>query len=106
MSETIVIHVVDDDDLLRASLADLLHSVGYTAKTYSSARMFLDDPPGDEPGCVIADVRMPGLSGLELQSALGRIAAGLPVIVMTGYGDVRMSVQAMKAGAVEFLTKP
>jgi FixJ family two-component response regulator len=106
LSETIIIHVVDDDDLLRASLADLLHSVGYAAKTYSSARMFLDDPPGDEPGCVIADVRMPGLSGLELQSALGRIAAGLPVIVMTGFGDVRMSVQAMKAGAIDFLEKP
>jgi FixJ family two-component response regulator len=68
--------------------------------------MFLEDPPGDEPGCVIADVRMPGLSGLELQAALGRIAAGLPVIVMTGFGDVRMSVQAMKAGAIDFLEKP
>jgi FixJ family two-component response regulator len=106
LGEIVVIHVVDDDDLLRASLADLLQSVGYTAKTYSSARMFLEDPPGDEPGCVIVDVRMPGLSGLELQAALGRIAAGLPVIVMTGFGDVRMSVQAMKAGAIDFLEKP
>lgn len=106
MSETVIIHVVDDDDLLRAALADLLRSVGYTAKAYSSARMFLEDPPGDEPGCVIADVRMPGLSGLELQAALGGTAAGLPVIVMTGFGDVRMSVQAMKAGAIDFLEKP
>jgi FixJ family two-component response regulator len=106
LNETVLIHVVDDDDLLRASLADLLRSVGYGAKTYPNARMFLEDPPGDEPGCVIADVRMPGLSGLELQAALGRIAAGLPVIVMTGFGDVRMSVQAMKAGAIDFLEKP
>lgn len=106
MDNPVIIHVVDDDDLLRASLAGLLQSVGYAVKTYSSARMVLDDPPGEEAGCVIADVRMPGLSGLELQNALGRIATGLPVIVMTGFGDVRMSVQAMKAGAIDFLEKP
>lgn len=106
MDDPVTILVVDDDDLLRAALAGLLKSVGYRVKTYSNARMVLDDPPGEGAACVIADVRMPGLSGLELQIALQRIATGLPVIVMTGFGDIRMSVQAMKAGAFDFLEKP
>lgn len=106
LDDPVTIHLVDDDDMLRTGLAGLLRSVGYTVKTYSNARMVLDDPPGEEAGCLIADVRMPGLSGLELQIALRRIANGLPVIVMTGFGDIRMSVQAMKAGAIDFLEKP
>ena len=106
MGEPITIHVVDDDDLVRDSLADLLRSVGYDVRAYESASVFLSLPPKDEPGCVIVDVRMPGLSGLELQGAFGHLAIALPVIVMTGFGDVRMSVQAMKAGAIDFLEKP
>jgi FixJ family two-component response regulator len=104
--ETPTVHVVDDDDRLRNSLSDLLASVGYLVRGYDSATAFLVSPPGNEPGCVIVDVSMPGQSGLELQEAIGRLGAGLPVIVMTGFGDVRMSVQAMKAGAIDFLEKP
>jgi FixJ family two-component response regulator len=106
MGEPVTIHVVDDDDLVRDSLTDLLRSVGYAVRSYESATVFLSSPRKDEPGCVIVDVRMPGLSGLELQGAFGRLAIALPVIVMTGFGDVRMSVQAMKAGAIDFLEKP
>src|ERR1700744_1084066 len=106
MSDAVIIHVVDDDEVVRASLTDLLRSVGYTVRGYESARAFLSNIPKDEPGCVIVDVRMPGVSGLELQGAVSKLGAGLPVIVMTGFGDVRMSVQAMKAGAIDFLEKP
>ena len=106
MGEPVTIHVVDDDDLVRDSLTDLLRSVGYAVRSYESATVFLSSPRKDEPGCVIVDVRMPGLSGLELQGAFGRLAIALPLIVMTGFGDVRMSVQAMKAGAIDFLEKP
>jgi FixJ family two-component response regulator len=106
MSNSVIIHVVDDDDAIRASLTDLLRSVGYDVRGYDSARAFLSSAPKDEPGCVIVDVRMPGLSGLELQGAVSKLGTGLPVIVMTGFGDVRMSVQAMKAGAIDFLEKP
>ena len=102
----VTIHVVDDDDLVRSALSDLLRSVGYTVRGYDSANAFLSQTPTDEPGCVIVDVRMPGLSGLELQGAVAKLATGLPVIMMTGFGDVRMSVQAMKAGAIDFLEKP
>ena len=106
MSDAVIIHVVDDDEVVRASLTDLLRSVGYTVRGYESARAFLSNIPKDEPGCVIVDVRMPGVSGLELQGAVSKLGTGLPVIVMTGFGDVRMSVQAMKAGAIDFLEKP
>jgi FixJ family two-component response regulator len=102
----VTIHVVDDDDLVRSSLSDLLRSVGYVVRDYDSANAFLAQAPTDDPGCVIVDVRMPGLSGLELQGAVAKLATGLPVIMMTGFGDVRMSVQAMKAGAIDFLEKP
>jgi FixJ family two-component response regulator len=101
VSDTIIIHVVDDDEMVRAAVADLVRSVGYAARGYASADAFLGQAPRDEPGCVIVDVRLPGLSGLDLQAAVA-----MPVIVMTGYGDVRMSVQAMKAGAIDFLEKP
>src|ERR1700744_5984610 len=101
----VTIHIVDDDDLVRASLSDLLPSMGYAVRGYDSANAFLSQAPTDDPGCVIVDVRMPGLSGLELQGAVAKLATGLPVIMMTGFGDVRMSVQAMKAGAIDFLEK-
>jgi FixJ family two-component response regulator len=106
VSDTITIHIVDDDACIRCSLSDLLRSVGYDVRAYDSAKAFLCDAPKDTPGCIIADVRMPGLSGLELQGAVARLAVGLPVIFITGFGDVRMSVQAMKAGAIDFLEKP
>jgi FixJ family two-component response regulator len=106
VSDSITIHIVDDDESIRASLSDLLRSVGYDVRAYHSAKAFLSSAPKDTPGCIIADVRMPGLSGLELQGAVGRLAVGLPVIFITGFGDVRMSVQAMKAGAIDFLEKP
>jgi FixJ family two-component response regulator len=106
MTETVTIHVVDDDEFVRAALTDLLRSVGYEVHSYDSGKAFLSTGPKDGPGCVIADVRMPGLSGLELQGAVSRLGLGLPIIIITGYGDVRMSVQAMKAGAVDFLEKP
>jgi FixJ family two-component response regulator len=106
VSDAITIHIVDDDESIRSALSDLLRSVGYDVRAYDSAKAFLSDAPKDTPGCIIADVRMPGLSGLELQGAVARLAAGLPVIFITGFGDVRMSVQAMKAGAIDFLEKP
>ncbi len=102
-----VIHVVDDDQSLRTALLRLLASAGFEARGYGSAGDFLlDPPPPDRPGCLLLDVRMPGPSGLELQQALQRQGVGLPIIFMTGHLDVGTSVRAMKAGAVDFLTKP
>lgn len=101
-----LIHVVDDDDSLRTALLRLLDAAGFEARGYASTGDFLLQPPPDRPGCVLLDVRMPGPSGLDLQAALRRQASALPVIFLTGYADVAASVQAMKAGAVDFLTKP
>jgi len=101
-----VVHVVDDDDSFRTALARLLRSAGYAVKAYRSAGEFLLDRPGDGPGCLILDVRMPGPSGLELQEALAREELAQPVVFLTGHGGVRESVQAMRRGAVDFLTKP
>jgi FixJ family two-component response regulator len=101
-----VLHVVDDDDSLRTALTRLLRAAGYEVRAYSSAGEFLLAQPGTTPGCVILDVRMPGPSGLELQQALGKSGDALPIIFLTGHGDIPMSVRAMKAGAVDFLTKP
>ena len=101
-----LIHVVDDDESLRTALLRLLDAAGFEARGYPSTGDFLLQPPPDRPGCVLLDVRMPGPSGLDLQAALRRQASALPVIFLTGYADVAASVQAMKAGAVDFLTKP
>jgi FixJ family two-component response regulator len=101
-----VIHIVDDDDAVRIALARLLRSVGYTTMMYASASEFLNAKLPDTPGCVVLDVRMPGTSGLDLQEHLNRNLIELPLVLMTGYGDIQMSVRAMKAGAVDFLTKP
>ena len=101
-----VVFVVDDDSSLRHALTNLLRSVGLRVETFGSAREFLDGPRPDAPGCVVLDVRLPGLSGLDLQRELAAAQIDLPIIFMTGYGDIPMTVQAMKAGAVEFLTKP
>jgi len=101
-----LIHIVDDDDSLRSALQRLLAAAGYRVKAYASAGEFLLDPPGDAPGCLLLDLRMPGPSGLDLQEALARRGIGLPVVFLTGHGDLATGVRAMKAGAVDFLVKP
>src|SRR5213080_2563706 len=101
-----VVFVVDDDSSVRDALRRLLTSVGLTVEVFSSARDFLTAPRRDVPGCLVLDVRLPGLSGLDLQQELAATQAPLPIIFLTGHGDIPMSVRAMKAGAVEFLTKP
>lgn len=101
-----MIHVVDDDESLRTALLRLLGAAGFEARGYASTGDFLLQPPPDRPGCVLLDVRMPGPSGLDLQAALRRQGNPLPVVFLTGYADVAASVRAMKAGAVDFLTKP
>ena len=106
MSTTPLIHVVDDDESLRTALLRLLGAAGFEARGYASTGDFLLHPPPDRPGCVLLDVRMPGPSGLDLQAALQRQGITLPVVFLTGHADVASSVRAMKAGAVDFLTKP
>ena len=101
-----VVHVVDDDDDLRQSLAFLLQSVGIEALTYSTAAIFLDEVDIDEPGVVVVDVRMPGLSGFQLQEQLNQRDYPAPVIFCSAHGDIPMSVRALRAGAVDFLEKP
>jgi len=106
MTEHAVIHVVDDDDSLRSALQRLLTAAGYAVRAFASAGEFLLDPPTDAAGCLVLDLCMPGPSGLELQEALERHGIRLPVIFLTGHGDLPSGVRAMKAGAVDFLTKP
>jgi FixJ family two-component response regulator len=100
------VYVVDDEPAVTISLKRLLRSVGIEARTYASAQEFLRSDRPDAPGCLVLDVRLPGLSGLDLQQELNAAKIDLPVIFITGHGDIPMSVRAMKAGAVEFLTKP
>lgn len=101
-----VVHVVDDDASLRTALTRLLSASGYDTKEYASAGEFLVSEPDDRPGCVLLDLELGGPSGLDLQRALRRQTPALPVVFMSGYGDVARSVEAMKAGAVDFLIKP
>ena len=101
-----LIHIVDDDDSLRSALQRLLAAAGYRVKAYASAGEFLLDPPADAPGCLLLDLRMPGPSGLDLQEALARHGIRLPVVFLSGHGDLATGVRAMKAGAVDFLSKP
>jgi FixJ family two-component response regulator len=101
-----VVFVVDDDASVRESLAELLASVGLRVEAFGSAAQFLQSKIADGPGCLVLDVRLPGLSGLDFQAELAKSKVLLPVIFITGHGDIPMSVRAMKAGAVEFLTKP
>jgi FixJ family two-component response regulator len=101
-----VIHVVDDDESVRGAMKRLLASAGYGVQTYASAGEFLLHPPHDTPGCLLLDLRMPGPSGLDLQESLVRHGVRLPVIFFTGHGDLATGIRAMKAGAVDFLTKP
>ena len=100
------VFVVDDDPLIRDALEQLIKSVGLKAYSFSSAREFLEKDLPDEPSCLILDIRMPGLSGLDLQDELAKRGFTIPVIFITGHGTVPMSVRAMKAGAVDFLQKP
>ena len=104
--ETPIVFIVDDDRDVRDSLRRLLTSVGLIAEVFDTAQAFLTARRPDAPSCLVLDVRLPGLSGLDLQEALASTDAALPIIVLTGHGDVPMSVKAMKAGAAEFLTKP
>jgi FixJ family two-component response regulator len=101
-----VVFIVDDDEAMRNSLRWLIESVGRTVETYESARAFLDNHYPGRSGCLLLDVRMPGMSGLELQSQLESHDIRLPVIILTGHGDVGMAVKAMKAGALDFIEKP
>ena len=100
------VFIVDDDALVRDSLEQLIKSVGLKVETFSSARAFLDTELPDKSCCLILDIRMPGLSGLELQARLAKSGRSIPIIFITGHGTVPMSVKAMKAGAVDFLQKP
>ena len=105
MSETAVF-IVDDDEAVRESLAALLDSCGYRATAYRSAREFLAACPADASGCLLADVRMPDMDGLELQERVAAERPGLAVVIMTGHGEVPIAVRAMKAGAIDFIEKP
>jgi FixJ family two-component response regulator len=101
-----VVFVVDDDPSIRDALTSLIRSVGLGVETFGSAQAFLRHPRPDASGCLVLDVRLPGLSGLDLQRELAAAQITMPIIFITGHGDIPMTVQAMKAGAVEFLTKP
>lgn len=101
-----IVFVIDDDASMRDAVSRLLNAVGLTVQTFASAREFLAGKLPDVPGCAVLDVRLPGLSGLDLQREMVERGIHIPVIFITGHGDIPMSVQAMKAGAVEFLTKP
>jgi FixJ family two-component response regulator len=101
-----VVIVIDDDASLRDALSSLFRSVGLHVQTFASAPEFLQSKLPDAPSCLVLDVRLPGLSGLDFQSELAKSKVRIPIIFMTGHGDIPMTVRAMKAGAVEFLTKP
>ena len=101
-----VVFVVDDDASVRAAVEDLLRSVGLAVRTYGSTQEFLQSKLPDAPGCLVLDVRMPGQSGLEFQRTLTTTGIHLPIIFISGHGDIPMSVRAIKSGAIEFLTKP
>jgi FixJ family two-component response regulator len=101
-----IIYVVDDDVSFLTAVTRLLRAGGYEVKAFASAAEFLQSPPADSPGCVIVDLQMPGLSGLELQDALTKASNPLPLVFLTGHGDIPASVHAMREGAEDFLTKP
>jgi len=104
--ERATVYVIDDDASMREALEDLVRSVGLDVRLFASPREFLEIQRPDTPGCLVLDVRLPGMSGLAFQQELAKSGAALPVIFLTGHGDIPMSVRAMKAGAIEFLTKP
>ncbi|MFN3389392.1 MAG: response regulator FixJ [Allosphingosinicella sp.] len=106
MSDKGVVHVIDDDEAMRHSLMFLLECAGVEARAYESALAFLDRAEGAERGCIVTDVRMPGMTGLELVGRLKEMGVSDPIIVITGHGDVPLAVQAMKAGVRDFIEKP
>ena len=101
-----IVFVVDDDPSMREALESLIRSAGLKVRTFASAPEFLAGPPPDVPSCLVLDVQLPGLNGLDLQQELAKANVQIPIIFITGHGDIPMSVRAMKAGAAEFLTKP
>ncbi len=101
-----VVFIVDDDSSVREAVDSLIRSVGFRVQSFGSAKEFLQNKPPNTPGCLVLDVRLPGLSGLDLQREMAQANIHIPIIFVTGHGDIPMTVQAMKAGAVEFLTKP
>jgi two-component system response regulator FixJ len=101
-----VVHVIDDDEAMRKSLAFMLRAAKLEVQTYASATDFLEHIPQAKPGCIVTDVRMPGISGIDLLRRLRELKMTMPVIVITGHGDVPLAVQAMKEGAIDFLEKP
>ncbi len=105
-SSDAIVFVVDDDSSVRSALKRLIKSVGHKVTTFSSAREFLDHDHPDAPSCLVLDIRMPGLSGLELQEQMAALGLNMPIIFITGHGNIPTSVRAMKAGAVDFLEKP
>jgi FixJ family two-component response regulator len=106
MADESIVYVVDDDPSMRNAIEDLLQSVGLGVRVFPSAQEFLKAARADAPGCIVLDVRLPGQSGLDFQRQISGTAMELPIVFITGHGDVPMSVRAMKSGAVEFLTKP
>jgi two-component system response regulator FixJ len=106
MQADAVVYVIDDDEAVRDSLRFLLNTAGLVAQTYESATSFLNHLPRVKAGCIVTDVRMPGLSGLDLLRRLKELHSAVPVIVITGHGDVPLAVEAMKSGAADFLEKP
>lgn len=105
-TEEPVVYIIDDDQSLREAIEDLLNSVGRQAQSFVSVQAFLDTERHDAPACLVLDIRMPGMSGLDFHREMDKWDVQLPVIFITGHGDIPMSVRAMKQGAVEFLTKP
>ena len=101
-----LVHLVDDDEAIRRSVGFMLKTSGFHVRSYESGVKLLKSASSLEPGCILLDIRMPGMDGLEVQSTLRAKGIGLPVIIMTGHGDVALAVQAMKAGAVDFIEKP
>lgn len=106
MSDKRVVHIVDDEDAVRRSASFLLRTAGYAVTTHASGVAFLKEVKGLEPGCVLLDVRMPDMDGLAVQAEMNARGLALPVVVLTGHGDVTVAVRAMKAGAIDFLEKP
>jgi two-component system response regulator FixJ len=106
MQSPSLVHVIDDDDAVRQSLAFVLQTARMHVCTYESANAFMSALPGIEPGCIVTDVRMPGMSGIDLLRRLKELKVGMPVIVITGHGDIQLAVEAMKVGAADFIEKP
>jgi FixJ family two-component response regulator len=105
-ASTPMVFIIDDDAGVRASIQGLLKSVGLRSQSFATAQEFLRSKRADGPSCLVLDVRLPGISGLDFQHELIRVGVQIPIIFITGHGDIPMSVKAMKSGAVEFLTKP